>query len=285
MKKKLFLLLCLISLRVYPGDKDVYIYGNDGGIEGIKYNYRDNIISFNNGDLSFDVFNKKNKLLKKCFLDNYNSSIDTGISFLTNDHEAIVFQSSGRFVLTKDVIDICNPDSDKHAKVYPAVNIGTIVDMNFKKRMVLMYHPMGSVSGKNFYQAELSKFVKMDYRSDKSLTEVDPGKVHYTITGKFFFNGSYKDLEKKSYSGPFGLTGGVISPDAKYVDPFGLGCDFDKVNHSQPGVYDISTGKRVVFKSNPAISVAMNKEEIDKKCRQLLNATAALRDLGGYLSK
>ncbi|MBE1808915.1 hypothetical protein ILQ86_24290, partial [Escherichia coli] len=108
MKKSFFLFLYFISLSAYPGDENAYIYGNDGTIEGIKYNYLDNVIKFNIGDMSFDVFSKDNFFLKKCLLDNYSDSIDTGISFLTTDHEAIVFQSSGRFVLTKDVIDICN---------------------------------------------------------------------------------------------------------------------------------------------------------------------------------
>ncbi|HFM2956906.1 TPA: hypothetical protein ACG62P_005175, partial [Escherichia coli] len=76
---------------------------------------------------------------------------------------------------------------------------------------------------------------------------VDPEKIQYLITGRFFYNGSYRDLEKKSYSGPFDLVSGVISPDAKYVDPFGLGCDIDKVNHSIPHVYEISTAQRVAF--------------------------------------
>ncbi|HDT4440254.1 TPA: hypothetical protein RO454_005121, partial [Escherichia coli] len=96
---------------------------------------------------------------------------------------------------------------------------------------------------------------------------------------------SYRDLEKKSYSGPFDLVSGVISPDAKYVDPFGLGCDIDKVNHSIPHVYEISTAQRVAFKSDPALSAIINKEQIDKKCRQLLKASASLKDLGGYLSQ
>lgn len=37
------------------GDENAYIYGNDGTIEGIKYNYLDNVIKFNIGDMSFDV--------------------------------------------------------------------------------------------------------------------------------------------------------------------------------------------------------------------------------------
>ena len=285
MKKSFFLFLYFISLSAYPGDENAYIYGNDGTIEGIKYNYRDNVIKFNIGDMSFDVFSKDNFFLKKCLLDNYSDSIDTGISFLTTDHEAIVFQSSGRFVLTKDVIDICNSSEEKHAEVYPPVNIGMIADMNFRKNVALIYHPMGNISGKMVYQAELSKFVKKNYRSSSFLTEVDPEKIQYLITGRFFYNGSYRDLEKKSYSGPFDLVSGVISPDAKYVDPFGLGCDIDKVNHSIPHVYEISTAQRVAFKSDPALSAIINKEQIDKKCRQLLKASASLKDLGGYLSQ
>lgn len=40
MKKSFFLFLYFISLSAYPGDENAYIYGNDGTIEGIKYNYR-----------------------------------------------------------------------------------------------------------------------------------------------------------------------------------------------------------------------------------------------------
>lgn len=69
--------------------------------------------------------------------------------------------------------------------------------MNFRKNVALIYHPMGNISGKMVYQAELSKFVKKNYRSSSFLTEVDPEKIQYLITGRFFYNGSYRDLEKK----------------------------------------------------------------------------------------
>ena len=49
MKKSFFLFLYFISLSAYPGDENAYIYGNDGTIEGIKYNYLDNVIKFNIG--------------------------------------------------------------------------------------------------------------------------------------------------------------------------------------------------------------------------------------------
>ncbi|MNH30920.1 hypothetical protein D3C79_912400 [compost metagenome] len=105
------------------------------------------------------------------------------------------------------------------------------------------------------------------------------------MTSRFFFNGRYKDPESNGYAGQFRHTAGMISLDAKYVDPFGLGCDIDKVDPSRPGVYEIATKKRVVFKSRPKISVEMNKEEIDKKCLRLLKSTATLKALGGYLSQ
>lgn len=60
MKKSFFLFLYFISLSAYHGDENAYIYGNDGTIEGIKYNYLDNVIKFNIGDMSFDVFSKDN---------------------------------------------------------------------------------------------------------------------------------------------------------------------------------------------------------------------------------
>lgn len=50
-------------------------------------------------------------------------------------------------------------------------------------------------------------------------------------------------------------------------------------------MYEISTAQRVVFKSDPALSAIINKEQIDKKCRQLLKESASLQDLGGYLSQ
>lgn len=64
MKKSFFLFLYFISLSAYPGDENAYIYGNDGTIEGIKYNYLDNVIKFNIGDMSL-MFSAKIIFLKE----------------------------------------------------------------------------------------------------------------------------------------------------------------------------------------------------------------------------
>lgn len=272
----LFFMFYLV-MSAYAGNKDMDY--------NIKYDYQGNIIIFDRYNIFFEVFDENKKKIKECYPSNYNEVSDKGLSFLTSDHEAVVFQSSGRFILTGDVIDKCDAKSNKDVEVYPSVNIGMIVDMNFKEKIVLMYHYIpkekGDVPERGRYLAEISRFVKRDYTSSHYLDEVSPKKTKYLLSGKYFFSGNYNNAFLNGYAGEFDLTSGVISPNAKYVDPFGLGCDINKVDGSRPGVYEMATGRRVVFN----MEEKETKEDIARKCRLLLDGSAKLQELGGYLSK
>lgn len=256
---------------------------SNGGNYKIKYSYQDKMIIFDEVNIFFVVFDRSNKKIKECYPGNYNESLDDGVSFLTSDHEAVVFQSSGRFILTDDVINKCDSKSNKDVEIYPSVNIGMIADMNFKEKIVLIYHyfPKKNVPDRGVYSAEVSRFVKSDYTSSISLKEVDPKNVKYILSGKYFFSGNYSNAVLNGYAGVFDFTSGVVSPDAKYVDPFGLGCDINEVDDGRPGVYEMTTGKRVIFDAQEKITT----EDIGNKCRKLLDGVATLQELGGRLSK
>jgi hypothetical protein len=240
-------LLCCFFLTIYIGQ----VFALDNSKQVIL---NERVVYISEVESSIITMRKGVSIYEKCKITNLQKK-DTengnGIINLTSDKKAIIFYSSGRYLLADEIIKCRNGNVTIRDSPDPKSAVHMLQDVNFENEIYLSL----SLEDKGLWSAIIAKF-----NSDKNL-----------LSGNGFFNNS----EAIGYGFEiFGLGSGSISVDGKYAAPNGWGCSKDDV----PGVWDIQQKEKVVFLSEDDKS-----NEINNKCLRLFNGDATLKELDGEL--